>query len=397
MSDIDVIVIGGGISGLSFGHYAAKAGLKALVLEKEAGAGGCIHSHRQDGFWFEMGAHTAYNSYGNLIGILEERHGLARLLARQKAPFRLWADGKIQPITKKVNIPQLLLNAPRIIGMKKAGKSVRDYFGRIVGKGNFEKVFSPVLSAVPSQRADDFPAEMLFKSRKRRKDVLRSFTMQGGLQSIADCIEGTPNLEIRPRSEVTAIEKSADGYAIKFGEQTVNAPRLAMALPPSAAAPLLQGIAPEVAAGLAKIRCNPVESIGVMVKKAALAIEPVAGIIPLENGFFSAVSRDVVPDPAWRAFAFHLKPGTDPDHGLATACQVLGVERSAVEKVVERRVVLPSPVVGHDQVVAEIERGLGSGSLYLTGNYFGGLAIEDCVSRSKLEAARLAKDAGKAA
>ena len=35
MAQYDVIVVGGGISGMSFAHYAKKAGFKCLILEKE--------------------------------------------------------------------------------------------------------------------------------------------------------------------------------------------------------------------------------------------------------------------------------------------------------------------------------------------------------------------------
>ena len=55
-----------GVSGLSYAFRAAKAGRKVLVIEREAArVGGCLHSHRlADGYWFELGAHTTYNSYG---------------------------------------------------------------------------------------------------------------------------------------------------------------------------------------------------------------------------------------------------------------------------------------------------------------------------------------------
>jgi UDP-galactopyranose mutase len=39
-------------------------------------------------------------------------------------------------------------------------------------------------------------------------------------------------------------------------------------------------------------------------------------------------------------------------------------------------------VLGHDRTIAEIDRMLEGGRLALTGNYFEGLAIEDCVQRS---------------
>jgi UDP-galactopyranose mutase len=66
------------------------------------------------------------------------------------------------------------------------------------------------------------------------------------------------------------------------------------------------------------------------------------------------------------------------------------VGRSDLEEVVERRSTLPSPVLGHEEIVGEIDR-LSSGSrLCVTGNWFAGLAIEDCVDRSRQEWARVA-------
>ncbi len=40
MENYDVIVVGGGISGMSFTHYATKADYKTLVLEKSNRNGG---------------------------------------------------------------------------------------------------------------------------------------------------------------------------------------------------------------------------------------------------------------------------------------------------------------------------------------------------------------------
>lgn len=62
--------------------------------------------------------------------------------------------------------------------------------------------------------------------------------------------------------------------------------------------------------------------------------------------------------------------------------------REDLSEVTEAKTVMPSPVLGHDQVVKELDRLLAGGKLALLGNYFGGLAIEDCVLRSKEEFAR---------
>lgn len=56
--DYDVIIIGAGISGLVCGCYLAKAGLKTLIVEKNAKPGGYCTSFVSKGFHFDACAHT---------------------------------------------------------------------------------------------------------------------------------------------------------------------------------------------------------------------------------------------------------------------------------------------------------------------------------------------------
>uniref|UniRef100_A0A8C2XJ02 Si:ch1073-13h15.3 n=1 Tax=Cyclopterus lumpus TaxID=8103 RepID=A0A8C2XJ02_CYCLU len=55
--DLDVIVIGSGIGGLTAGATLAKAGKKVLVLEQHDQAGGCCHTYVEKGFEFDVGLH----------------------------------------------------------------------------------------------------------------------------------------------------------------------------------------------------------------------------------------------------------------------------------------------------------------------------------------------------
>jgi oxygen-dependent protoporphyrinogen oxidase len=389
MKRYDLIVIGGGISGLSLAHYASRAGMKTLLIEKADEAGGCLRTMRRaGGFWLELGAHTCYNSYGNLIGIIEECGAREKLLRPGKVPFMMFVDGKVKSIPSELNFLELTCSAPRIFTLSKSGRTVGSYYSKIVGKRNFDRVIGPALSAVPSQRADDFPADMLFKKRKRRKDIIKKFTLQGGLQSIADAVISENGIEVLTGTEVTAVLEENAVYKVSAGNgREFAADNLASAVPPSVASGLLKNILPEAAARLADIKVARVESLGVTVRKEAVALPPFAGLIPVDDVFFSAVSRDTVTDSAYRGFTFHFKQGLDRTGKMRRIAEVLGTDK--FEGFSENEAVLPSPRLGHEKITGDIDRLIEGRRVYITGNYFSGLAIEDCVSRSSAEFSRL--------
>ncbi|XP_048871420.1 inactive all-trans-retinol 13,14-reductase [Brienomyrus brachyistius] len=55
--DLDAIVIGSGIGGLTAAAILAKVGKRVLVLEQHDQAGGCCHSYIEKGFEFDVGLH----------------------------------------------------------------------------------------------------------------------------------------------------------------------------------------------------------------------------------------------------------------------------------------------------------------------------------------------------
>ncbi|XP_072343328.1 all-trans-retinol 13,14-reductase-like [Scyliorhinus torazame] len=56
-ANLDAIVIGSGIGGLSTAALLAKAGKRVLVLEQHDQAGGCCHTYIKKGFEFDVGIH----------------------------------------------------------------------------------------------------------------------------------------------------------------------------------------------------------------------------------------------------------------------------------------------------------------------------------------------------
>lgn len=395
MKQFDAIVIGAGISGLSFANYAAAAGLNTLVIEKSGRVGGCFHSHRFDreaaGFWLELGAHTCYNSYGGLIRLMEQHGLMGSILAREKVSFKMLVDNEIRSITSQLSFPELLTSAWRLFTLKKEGESVASYYGQIVGQRNYERVFAPAFNAVISQRANDFPADMLFNKRPRRKDVIKSFTLQGGLATVIDKLSVANGITVVTGAEVSRVAGSGSGFVVELADgQGFEAGRLALATPPPEAARLAGEIAPGVAGVLSQVKVENIESIGAAVQKTKLKVPLMAGIIPIEADFYSAVSRDTVPHDTYRGFSFHFKGGTVPHEAkVRRMAEVLRVRTEDLEQLVQRQSQLPSPVVGHKRLIDQMDSQLAGGKLCVTGNYFAGMAVEDCIVRSRKEFDRI--------
>jgi protoporphyrinogen oxidase len=386
----DIVVIGAGVSGLTFAHHLARAGRQVLVLDSAAQVGGCVHSQRQpDDFWFEMGAHTLYNSYGSLLGIVDQLGLRDRLQKRSKAPFRLLVDGRIRSISSQLRLGELFVSAWRAFSERKQGQSVAGYYGKLVGQHNYQKVFSPLFAAVPSQSVDGFPAEMLFKKRLRRKDIPRSYTFEGGLQTLMDGMARQPRMTVRTLAQVTALARTENGFSLKLGErEPLSVRQVALAIPPAQAANLLAPVAPALATALGRVRTAAIESVGVVVESAVLNLPRMMGLVPLNDCFFSVVTRDVVPHPHLRALTFHFRAGLPLDQRIERICAVTHLDRSQFKCLVTHATSLPALALGHADVTKELDQNLPGTGLYLTGNYFGGLAIEDCSLRSQQEAQR---------
>jgi protoporphyrinogen oxidase len=104
------------------------------------------------------------------------------------------------------------------------------------------------------------------------------------------------------------------------------------------------------------------------------------------------VTRDVVEDDRFRGLAFHFRSGLSLDERLNRIAQVLGVPRAQFLHTAEHTTSLPSPGRDHTRIVRMIDAGIAGSSIFLTGNYFGGLALEDCALRSRAETERLLAD-----
>lgn len=395
MDQHDLIVIGGGVSGLTLASRAAAAGLSTLLLEREPRLGGCLKSWRVgDDYWLEQGAHTAYNSYKGLLEILAERGRLGELAPRAKLGYQFLDGGRVQSPLARLNFLELLTHLPFGLRREQAGASLAEYYGALFGAGNYARMLSPAFAAVLSQPADHFPAAWLFRRKPRLKAAPRKYTWPGGLQGLAEALaEGAP-FTTRRGAAVNALARVDAGFEVRAGDAVYAARRLALATPPDEAARLLDGLGDALGHDLAgllnQFPMAEIESFSVVLPSARARLKPLAGLIGVNEPFYSVVSRDPVFHPSLRGFTFHFRPGRlDRAGKLDCAARVLGAAQGEFRQVAETVNRLPALDTRHPRLAEELDRRLAGAPLALAGNYFIGMSIGDCADRAAREAARL--------
>ncbi len=394
MADHAHIVIGGGISGLTAAHYSLHAGVDTLLLEASKRPGGCIHSSSFDalnGFWVEAGGHTCFNSYGNLLAIMEQLDLLEFTTAKAKKSYKLWSQGQRRGILSALHLVELFSALPGLFRVEKAGKTVAEYYGKVLGGKNYQDLFGPAFRSVVCQDADEFPAEALFRKKPRRKDVLRAFTMPGGLADIPRAIAAQPGFNARFDAQVQQIASTEHGFRVSLEDgASLDCEQITLAVPPDVASRLLSEVAPEAAATIKDVGVAEIDTLVLVFERTQLSVDEIAGLISVDGAFLSAVSRDFLPDDRYRGFAFHFPGGTlSETEREQAACQAIDAR---VEDIVAKTHVhnrLPSLRRTHMDRIQALDSALASRRIAVTGNWFLGVSIEDCVTRTRSEHERL--------
>ncbi len=390
----DYIVIGGGISGVSFAYRTARKQHSALILEKEPKLGGRIHSVRckeMPNYWSELGAHTCYNSYIELIKLIRDSGNGDKIVPLGALPYVLYSRKKIRKVFSEISFLGIAFRFWRFFMSDKKGKTTREYFEPIVGKSNYNKLFSKLFRAVISQEADEYPAEIFLKKRANKDEsVVRKFSYKGGLSQMVEDIATASGADIVTSSQVTKIAKGDDGI---FEIETLTGKKyrsvnIAIATDIGAAPKLLLNLNMDESAKLLEA-IHPSESIAVnvLIEKDKVPLKKIAGIIPLSNEFFSVVSRDTIENETWRSFTFHFpKSKVSPAERLEIIFRVLGIEDEHFSRTEIYRHILPAVRLDDLNLKEKLKNHLQGTGVYVLGNYFQGMSLEDCVKYSKEEA-----------
>ncbi|XP_077979087.1 all-trans-retinol 13,14-reductase-like [Glandiceps talaboti] len=199
--NLDAIVVGSGIGGLSVAALLARAGKKVLVLEQHDQAGGCCHTYIEKGFEFDVGIHY--------IGEL-----------RHNTMFKIYLDqitnGQLQWVDLDDNFDTVVIGEP--------GKP--KYFPLYCGKEKFRQC---LLDKFPlEEKAIDGFLQLLKECRKSMMGHVMTKTLPPWLASIMSSTGlinwMTPFFKFSQRSLQDVLEELTDNkdlqtvLAYSFGD-----------------------------------------------------------------------------------------------------------------------------------------------------------------------------------
>lgn len=352
-NQVQVLVVGAGISGLAISFALQKAGILTLTVDSAARTGGVIRSLKRDGYLLECGpqsfsGNASITSISTDLGLLSDR-----VLADPKAPRYVMIDGRLQlvPMSPALLASPLMSGGTRsallrdIIGGSTApepDESVASFVRRKFSATLLDRLVGPFVSGIYAGDPEKlslraaFPilyeaekssgsvirgAIKIMKARKaaagnapREKPTLQTF--QSGNESLIQALTERLDNSLYCNVEVASIqsldpvpEPAAPRFRATMrtpkGEETVEAERLVLAVPTNVAGKLLAPLH----ADFASLLCG-VEYAGVAVVSLGYRKEDVAHAL---DGFGFLVPRSTglsVLGTVWNSSLF---PGRAPN------------------------------------------------------------------------------------
>ncbi len=439
----EVVVIGGGISGLTAAWHLQRAGVSVRLLEAGPVVGGSVGTLRRDGFLLEKGPFNVIirdPSFESLLGHLADELNVVaadksankrfvfcrgRLRAVPTNPVSLMTSGLLS-VTGRFRLLTGLMLSRRAVGeetieqaaVRRFGREVADTLISAVVSGIFAGDISKLSLAAcfPSAAEVDAGARSLigyglmsvFRGRgskpKRRWRGLVS--IDGGLGAITEAIARRLGDDLQCNTRVTQLRATDDGYDVDFTDSSgapgsIHCDRVVLATPAPATAGLLTSIVPRAAAMLDTLESGSVVVINLAIRRADVA-HPMEGfgfLVPrteTECPFLGVLFADsVFPHHAptdqrlLRVFvggsrdrrAITRSDDELMSETMAALREMLNISGEPTLVDVQRHgQAIPQYHIGHQQKIERI-RALTSArhGLHLVGNYLDGVSLNDCV------------------
>ncbi len=295
-----VLVIGGGITGLSAAYELAQAGVPTTLVELTPRFGGKLQTGRVDGFLVESGpdSFVSYRPAG--LQLLREL-GLGDAVVSPLEPrsVLIRTGGRFFPLPQEMGLvlPTRLrpfVTTPLFSPLEKLrmgfdivlprtrtddDEGVGVFLRRRLGRALVDRLADPLLGGVYGTPIDELSLlsvlpQLRELERRHRSLFLASLsqgrarrqgsggspfvTLAGGVGQLVDALAGalraSPCVQLRTRSGVIGIERAPDGYVVRLSSgEELHPGVVILGVPGPAAAALLEPIVPQAAAAIQAI------------------------------------------------------------------------------------------------------------------------------------------------
>ncbi|HTQ80545.1 MAG TPA: protoporphyrinogen oxidase [Thermoanaerobaculia bacterium] len=441
-TNLDILILGAGISGLTAAFQLSRNGLRVAVLEASPRVGGAIETQEEGGFRFELGPNTVLENDPSVTELIAAAGLSGEKVTAQPAAKRryLYKDGHLLPLpggpggflrtplfpmTAKLR----LLREPWI--GRPAGdpeESIAAFVRRRLGQAFLDYAVGPFVSGVyagdPERLSVRYAVPKIAALERQHGSLLRgAFARRKGPSPGGAMIsfrEGLAELPARlareigdVRTGVTAlrVRPAAAGFEVETSAGVLQAKQLLLAVPADVAGQLLAEATNGRSLALAEIPYAPVAVVALGYRREDVA-HPLDGfgyLVPRKEGrrtlgclFPSQLFPGRAPEGHVALSAF-VGGRTDPEivsweevrltaTVQAEVGQALGIRGEPVVRIVRRWPrAIPQYELGHGrflELAAGLERELPG--LRLGGNFLSGVSVPDCIRNGVRLAAEIA-------
>ncbi len=296
MSDIDVLVIGGGISGLSIATSLVHQGLSVELWESSSRPGGKIETDRDSrGYVTERAANMVMNFRPEVNRFIEQSNLVAKksMLAPVARRYMMCGDKLVRVPTKLAGMicspiwslagKLRLLTEPFVRKRGQEDETVSEFITRRLGREVLLKAMGPYVSGVLASDPDLASARSVLPRmtaleerygslalgilahkllKKRTGTPQESFSFNGGMSTLATSLVNNPAIRFRPGHAATGLSKQGSNWRVTGSASgtdiSVKARQVVLSVPANTAAQMLSPLDKELAQLLRGIQYTPI-------------------------------------------------------------------------------------------------------------------------------------------
>jgi protoporphyrinogen/coproporphyrinogen III oxidase len=444
-----VVVVGGGMGGLSAAYELHRRAIPAIILEASDRLGGLLLTESADGFVIDAGPDSLLSLKSGGLQLARDLGLGSRLTATQppRSAFIL-RGGRLHPLPEGavLGVPTRLRDLAGTSLFSFAGKlrmcadlthgprasasdeSIASFMERHFGREAVTYLAEPLLAGIHAGDVDRLSVQALFPrlvdAEAASGSLIRAFarartagdalapafhSFPRGLGELLTALEGALTREtLFVDSAVSAITREPNGYAVHIGAGTVvRTPAVVLATPAWMTGGLLAALDGDLAASIASTRYVSTATIVLAYRRSAVA-HPLNGsgfVVPRTEGRGLLAATWVSSKWAGRApEGYVLLRGfvggtrdpsavdlaTDDLQGLVhrELAELLGIAGPPVlGRVYRWRKTGAQYEVGHLDRVGDMDRGLASHrGLFVTGSGYRGVGLSDVIADARATA-----------